>query len=183
MITPEFAGRRLDTALSMFGKFLSLLVYAGMVSEFNSRQDASESEKLTRIILLPLYLIVVAGYMWRDDMRLVGHLPYGIFKGCVRAFKRDNEAVQEKQSDLVVDNPGLEESEGENAAEYARGASFDSDRENQDDRDDYGRNEGADSSDKSYTETPHTPHTVLTASQYDRKRSSHDSDSDSESLT
>lgn len=179
LITPEFAGRRLDTALSMFGKLLSLLVYAGMVSEFNSRQGVSEDDKLARIILLPLYLIVLAGYMWRDDLRLVGHLPYGIFKGCVRACKGENEAVQEERSDVVVDNPALEESGGENAAEHHRSASFGSDRENQDDRDDYGRNEGANSSDGSDTETPHTPHYVLAASPYSRKHSSHDSDDQS----
>lgn len=84
MITPEFGGKRLELFLSMLGKFLSLLAYAYVLSNHDVRKAESEREKVEALVLIPISLIVL-GYIWRDDLRLVGHLPYGAVKGALRA--------------------------------------------------------------------------------------------------
>lgn len=104
MITPEFTGKRLDTGLSMLGKFLSLLMYAYTVSAYSSQQDGNEQDKLQAVFMVPLTLIVLGGYMWRDDLRLVGHLPYGAMKG-LRAWVSAKEPPSADLSDVAVDNP------------------------------------------------------------------------------
>ncbi len=178
-ITPEFAGRRLDTALSMLGKLLSLLVYAGMVSEFNSRQAAGEDDRLTRIVLLPLYLIVIGGYVWRDDLRLVGHLPYGIFKGCVRACTGEDDSDQDT-TDTVVKNPVHEESSGYNPAESREGDKRAAKEEDRNDQADSDGDEAPDSAKESATETSPSDNTRIIDRYTRRRRGQTDSDDDSE---
>lgn len=177
-ITPEFAGRRLDTALSMFGKMLSLLVYAGMLSHYSSRQDADHDDKLAQIVMLPLYLIVLGGYMWRDDFRLVGHVPYGIIKGCFRACREDHETEPES-SDVVVGNPAYEGHDDDNPAESDRSVGNDSAQD--DDRNDDEDSEAAGSSWKSDTNVQSSSPTRLTIGGIPRQGRKHaDSDDDSE---
>lgn len=178
-ITPEFAGRRLDTALSMFGKLLSLLVYAGMVSESNSRQGVDDEDRLERIIMLPLYLIVLGGYMWRDDFRLVGHLPYGIFKGCVRACKGENDADQDT-TDTAVENPVFEESHSPTAVEPPGSKKHATTEDDQDYQTDSEGDEDADSSNDSETETSTVDNTKIIDRHTRKRRWQTDSDDDSE---
>ncbi len=179
LISPEFAGRRLDTALSMFGKLLSLLAYAYMVSEYSSRQGADRDDKLAQIIMLPLYLIVFGGYMWRDDFRLLGHVPYGLFKGCLRAC-RGEYAADPELSDVVVDNPASEEYAGNNAAGSHRSGDTEAAEEHRDDRNDDEDGVAADSSGENDTEAPRTPLTKLAIGGFRGKGGGHaDSDDDS----
>ena len=86
MITPEFGGNRLSLILSVLGKFLSVLVYAYFLEAYNFRKAASDDDRLRDVLLVPMSLIVL-GYMLRDDLRLVGHLPYGVVKGIARACR------------------------------------------------------------------------------------------------
>lgn len=87
MITPEFGGKRLELFMSMLGKFLTLLCFAYVSSRFVVRTTEDEQEKIMGLILIPLSLIVLGGYAFRDDARLVGQLPYGAVKGTFRACK------------------------------------------------------------------------------------------------
>ncbi len=86
VITPEFGGNRLSLFLSSLGKFASLLAYAHFLGAYNFRNAQSDNERLQDILLVPMSLIVL-GYAFRDDLRLVGHLPYGVVKGISRACK------------------------------------------------------------------------------------------------
>jgi hypothetical protein len=88
MITPEFGGKRLEMFMSMLGKFLTLLTYAYFVSRFNVRASTEEQDKMMGLIMIPLSLIFIGGYALRDDARIVGQVPYGLFKGAGRACKR-----------------------------------------------------------------------------------------------
>jgi hypothetical protein len=88
MITPEFGGKRLEMFMSMLGKFLTLLTYAYFVSRFNVRTSPEEQDKMIGLIMIPLSLIFIGGYALRDDARIVGQVPYGLFKGAGRACKR-----------------------------------------------------------------------------------------------
>lgn len=86
MISPEFGSKRIDMGLSILGKTLSLLTYAGLASRFGMNSDASTDEKTQGLYALPLALIY-AGYMWRDEARLVGQIPLDFVKGCIRGCK------------------------------------------------------------------------------------------------
>jgi len=87
MITPEFGGKRLELFMSMLGKFLTLLSFAYVSSRFVVRTSEEEQDKIMGLILIPLSLIILGGYAFRDDARLVGQLPYGAVKGAFRACK------------------------------------------------------------------------------------------------
>ncbi len=93
MITPEFGGKRLELFMSMLGKFLTLLCFAYMTSRFVVRTSEDEQEKIMGLIFIPLSLIVLGGYAFRDDARLVGQLPYGAVKGAFRACKKQADAA------------------------------------------------------------------------------------------
>ncbi len=184
MISPEFAGKRLDTALSMFGKLLSLLTYTYMVTKFSSRQGADHDEKLAQIILLPMYLIVLGGYVWRDDFRLVGHVPYGLFKGCLRAAK-GKYAADPELSDVVVDNPARDVYDGGNAAGSHRSSDTEAAQARRDDRNDYDDDDGeaADSSGENNTQPPRTPLTKLAIGGFRGGHADSDSDGDGDSAS
>jgi len=104
MVTPEFGSKRVDTIITMVGKMLSLLTYVGFLY--------ANLEKPLGQILIPLALIFIAGYAFRDDLRLIPELIYGAGKGIVRALKpstrdtRENENFSEKVNDKVVDVQG-----------------------------------------------------------------------------
>jgi hypothetical protein len=108
MITPEFGGKRLDLFLSMLGKFLSLLAYAYMLSSHDVRKATDEREKLEAVMLINFSLILM-GYVWRDDLRLVGQLPYGAVKGAIRGAR----ACTQKPSDDITTSTGLLHSQDE----------------------------------------------------------------------
>ncbi len=76
--------------LSMLGKTLSLLCYAGLTDKTGLQSNASHREKMLGLATIPISLIF-GGYMWRDDLRLVGQLPRDFVKGCVRGYKGRNE--------------------------------------------------------------------------------------------
>lgn len=99
MITPEFGGKRLELFMSMLGKFLTLLCFAYVSSRFVVRTTEDEQEKIMGLVLIPLSLIVLGGYAFRDDARLVGQLPYGAVKGAFRACKRQADVVSSTQAD------------------------------------------------------------------------------------
>ncbi len=101
MITPEFGGRRLDLFLSMLGKFVSLLAYAYVLSTHDLRKASSDREKLENIMLISFSLILM-GYVWRDDLRLVGQLPYGAIKGAMRGARACGQNPSEDLSTTTV---------------------------------------------------------------------------------
>jgi hypothetical protein len=104
MVTPEFGSKRVDTIITMVGKMLSLLPYVGFL--------LANLEKPLGQILIPLALIFIAGYAFRDDLRLIPELIYGAGKGIVRALKpstrdtREDEKFSEEVNDKVVDVQG-----------------------------------------------------------------------------
>jgi hypothetical protein len=104
MVTPEFGSRRVDSIITMIGKMLSLLPYVGFL--------LANLEKPLGQILIPLALIFIAGYAFRDDLRVIPELIYGAGKGIVRALKpsaRDthkDEKFSEEVNDEVVDVQG-----------------------------------------------------------------------------
>lgn len=100
MITPEFGGKRLELFMSMLGKFLTLLYFAYVSSRFVVRTTEDEQDKIMGLVLIPLSLIVLGGYAFRDDARLVGQLPYGAVKGAFRACKRQTEVASSTHGDL-----------------------------------------------------------------------------------
>lgn len=88
-VATEIGGNRVDFAFSMLGKFMSLLTYAYCVSRFSGQGNGtSEQDKVLGAVLVPLSLIILGGYAFRDEMRLVGRVPYGLFKGVARATQR-----------------------------------------------------------------------------------------------
>jgi len=109
MVTPEFGSKRADTIVSMIGKMLSLLVYAGLTIYFYDKySNNSDQEKLLSQILLPVSLIFIAGYASRDDQRLIPELIYGPGKGIVRACKGSGKYASghdhstQAENDIVV---------------------------------------------------------------------------------
>jgi hypothetical protein len=88
MVTPEFGGKRIDMGMSIIGKMLSLIVYAGIIQKFSPQiPQTSEHDQMLSLILPPLLLIFIAGFAHRDDLRLIPQTTYGATKGIVRAFK------------------------------------------------------------------------------------------------
>ena len=113
MVTPEFGSKRADTIVSMIGKMLSLLVYIGLTVYFSDKNsNNSDQDKLLSQILIPLSLIFIAGYAFRDDLRLIPELIYGAGKGIVRACKGSakhasgNDHSTHAENDQVVDMQG-----------------------------------------------------------------------------
>jgi len=105
MISPEFGSKRIDMGLSILGKTLSLMAYAGIASKFGMNSDASADEKTKGLYALPLALIY-GGYMWRDEARLVGQIPMDFVKGCIRGCKGSSpeDTVTDLGSVTVADN-------------------------------------------------------------------------------
>lgn len=126
MVTPEFGSKRADTIVSMIGKMLSLLVYIGLTVYFSDKNsNNSDQDKLLSQILIPLSLIFIGGYAFRDDLRLIPELVYGAGKGMVRACKGSAKHVSENvhstqaKNDQVVDMQGAlnDDSESDRAEE------------------------------------------------------------------
>ncbi len=97
VISPEFGGKRLETFLSLLGKLLSLFMYSYFLSLYDIRKAETDQERLNAAVLVPMALIFI-GYIWRDDARLVGHLPYGAVKGLMRRFR----GVTEDEAEATV---------------------------------------------------------------------------------
>ena len=74
--------------MSILGKVLSLIIYADFIQRFSPQSShASEQDRLFAVILPPLSLIFIAGFAFRDDLRLIPQTTYGGGKGIVRALK------------------------------------------------------------------------------------------------
>jgi hypothetical protein len=106
MITPEFGGKRVELTMSMLGKFLTLLSYAYFASHFNVR-TSEEQDKIMGLILIPLSLIIIGGYAFRDDARLVGLAPYGLAKGAYRACRKGRIDPSESDETDTRDKPSI----------------------------------------------------------------------------
>lgn len=87
MISPEFGSKRLELFFNALGRGITLLAFCYVASRFNVRQSEEEQDKIMGLILIPFCLIIVGGYMWKDDARVVGMAPYGLVKGAMRACK------------------------------------------------------------------------------------------------
>ena len=88
MVTPEFGSKRIDTGMSIIGKMLSLIVYADFIQRFSPQSPhTSEQDRLLAVIMPPLALIFIAGYAFRDDLRLIPEIMHGAGEGMVRACK------------------------------------------------------------------------------------------------
>ena len=88
MVTPEFGGKRIDMGMSIIGKMLSLIAYAGIIQKFSPQiPQTSEQDQMLSLILPPILLIFIAGFAHRDDLRLIPQTMYGAGKGIVRACK------------------------------------------------------------------------------------------------
>lgn len=134
MISPEFGSKRLELFFNALGRFITLLMFCYVASRFNVRQSEEEQDKIMGLIMIPLCLIVVGGYMWKDDARAVGMVPYGLVKGAMRACKEksphDGDNGNDGQADastatkmpqVVVD--GKAESESGQTAKNSPGKS------------------------------------------------------------
>jgi hypothetical protein len=113
MVTPEFGGKRIDMGMSIIGKMLSLIVYAGIIQKFSPQiPQTSEHDQMLSLILPPLLLIFIAGFAHRDDSRLIPQTMYGATKGMVRACKgsakhaRGHDHSTQAENDHVVDMKG-----------------------------------------------------------------------------
>jgi hypothetical protein len=105
MVTPEFGGKRIDTGMSILGKMLSLIVYAGIIQKFSPQiPHANEQDKMFSLILPPLMLIFIAGFAHRDDLRLIPQSVYGATKGMVRACKGSAKQANESDPSAQVKN-------------------------------------------------------------------------------
>jgi hypothetical protein len=105
MVTPEFGGKRIDTGMSILGKMLSLIVYAGIIQKFSPQiPHANEQDKMFSLILPPLMLIFIAGFAHRDDLRLIPQSMYGATKGMVRACKGSAKQANESDPSAQVKN-------------------------------------------------------------------------------
>ena len=105
MVTPEFGGKRIDMVMSITGKILSLLVYSYIIQRFVPQNpNNSDQEKLLGQILIPLTLIFIGGFAFRDDMRLVPQVTYGAGKGIVRACKGSAKHVSEDDHSTQAEN-------------------------------------------------------------------------------
>jgi hypothetical protein len=105
MVTPEFGSKRIDTAMSILGKMLSLIVYADFIQRFSPQSPhTSEQDRLLAVIMPPLMLIFIAGFAHRDDLRIFPQTVYGAGKGIVRACK--GSAKHARGNDQVVDMQG-----------------------------------------------------------------------------
>ncbi len=88
MVTPEFGSKRIDTVISIIGKMLNLIVYADFIQRFSPQSShTSEQDRLLAVLMPPLELIFIAGYAFRDDLRLIPEIMHGAGKGMVRACK------------------------------------------------------------------------------------------------
>ena len=88
MVSPEFGSKRIDMGMSIIGKMLSLIVYAGIIQKFSPQiPQNSEQDKMLSLFFPPLVLIFIAGYAFRDDLRLIPQTTFRATKGIVRAFK------------------------------------------------------------------------------------------------
>ncbi len=90
MISPEFGSKQLELFMNALGRGICLIAFCGVASRFNVRASEEEYDKLMGLILIPMSLIVIAGYMWKDDARMCGLGPYGAVKGAWRACKGDS---------------------------------------------------------------------------------------------
>jgi hypothetical protein len=132
MVTPEFGSKRIDTGMSIIGKMLSLIVYADFIQRFSPQSPhTSEQDRLLSVIMPPLALIFIAGYAFRDDLRIIPQTTYGAGKGIVRACKgsakhaRGNDHSTQADNDQVVDMEGalnnVSDSEEENEPYLSNG--------------------------------------------------------------
>lgn len=124
MVTPEFGGKRIDMVMSITGKILSLLVYSYIIQRFVPQNpNNSDQEKLLGQILIPLTLIFIGGFAFRDDLRIIPQTIYGAGKGIVRAFKSSGRRSNEHddspkaENDTVVNMEGAVEDEQSDEAE------------------------------------------------------------------
>ncbi len=126
MVTPEFGGKRIDMGMSIIGKMLSLIAFAGIIQKFSPQiPQTSEHDQMLSLILPPLMLIFIAGYAHRDDLRIIPQTVYGAGKGIVRACKgsakhaRGNDHSMQAENDQVVDMQGAlnDDSESDSAEE------------------------------------------------------------------
>ena len=113
MVTPEFGSKRIDTGMSIIGKMLSLIVYADFIQRFSPQSPhTSEQDRLLAVIMPPLALIFIAGYAFRDDLRLIPEIMHGAGEGMVRACKGSakhatgNNHPTHAENDQVVDMQG-----------------------------------------------------------------------------
>lgn len=113
MVTPEFGSKRIDTGMSIIGKMLSLIVYADFIQRFSPQSPhTSEKDRLLAVIMPPLALIFIAGYAFRDDLRLIPEIMHGAGEGMVRACKgsakhaRGNDHSTQAENDQVMDMQG-----------------------------------------------------------------------------
>jgi hypothetical protein len=120
MVTPEFGSKRIDTAMSIMGKMLSLIIYVGIIQKFSPQSPhTSELDRNLSLILPPLLLIFFGGFAHRDDLRLIPQTIYGAGKGIVRACKpsaretSNDENSSEEGNDEVVDVEGALNNERE----------------------------------------------------------------------
>lgn len=87
MISPEFGSKQLELFMNALGRGISLIAFCLVASRFNVRASTEEQDKIMGLILIPMSLIVIGGYMWKDDARMCGLGPYGAVKGAWRACK------------------------------------------------------------------------------------------------
>ena len=113
MVTPEFGSKRIDTGMSIIGKMLSLIVYADFIQRFSPQSPhTSEQDRLLAVIMPPLALIFIAGYAFRDDLRLIPEIMHGAGEGMVRACKGSakhasgHDHSTQAENDQVVDMQG-----------------------------------------------------------------------------
>ena len=113
MVTPEFGSKRIDTGMSIIGKMLSLIVYADFIQRFSPQSPhTSEQDRVLAVIMPPLALIFIAGYAFRDDLRLIPEIMHGAGEGMVRACKGSakhatgNNHPTHAENDQVVDMQG-----------------------------------------------------------------------------
>ena len=113
MVSPEFGSKRIDMGMSIIGKMLSLIVYAGIIQKFSPQiPQNSEQDKMLSLFFPPLVLIFIAGYAFRDDLRLIPQTMYGTTKGIVRAFKGCSKQVSGNDHPVQAENDQVVNMEG-----------------------------------------------------------------------
>ena len=92
---------------------LSLIVYAGIIQKFSPQiPQNSEQDKMLSLFFPPLVLIFIAGYAFRDDLRLIPQTMYGTTKGIVRAFKGCSKQVSGNDHPVQAENDQVVSMEG-----------------------------------------------------------------------